>query len=276
MKISIHVVLLIGLFLCGCSWKKANIQEGEFDVYTPAPYYGAGFSMNEKSEAKRISLQFRPYDHETLQLHDVMNDSADTGPGGYSLRNEEANIAYKLKRFPVTGTFDYFSKNKLSMWGMGLGLDPYPFIRATVGVNSRFIEAGITGYLNYSQLRYSAKGKWISYTDTFAGDMDDYGTLDCNDCKEMKFNAGVGGFLNIFPIKELALTYAPFIYKPWWDDELGDSEISFEFPYIFSQYLGGSYLIAKHIQVSAGATVYIGKKFSGHYWFFDSSLGFVF
>lgn len=276
MRIYFVTILLTGLFLCGCSWKKANIQEGEFEVYAPAPFYGAGFSMDEKSEAKRISLQFRPYDKETLQLSGLKNDSADTGPYGYSLRNENANIAYRLKRFPVTGAFDYFSKNKLSMWGMGLGLDPYPFVRATAGINSRFIEAGITGYLNYSLLHYTVNGKWISYTDTFAGAMDDYGALSCEDCHDMKFNGGIGAFLNIFPIRELALTYAPFAYKPWWDDELGKFDISVEFPFIFSHYFGASYLIAKHIQVSAGTTVYFGQNFSGHYWFFDSSVGFVF
>jgi hypothetical protein len=270
------IATCIAINLCGCSWSKASITEGTFDVYAPAPYTGASFSMDEKSSVKRASVQVRKYDKETWQLHGLTNEEANTGGGGYKLEKSDANIAYRLLRFPVTGAFDYFSKNRISMWGLGFGLDPFPFIRASAGINSRFVEAGITAYLNLSMNSFSAKGKWISVEGTLAGDMDDYGDLDCNKCHETKFHGGFGGFLNLFPIKELALSYAPFLYKPWWDDEIQNRDISFEFPYIISQYFGASYLIAKHVQISAGTTIYLGKAFTGHYWFFDTGIGFVF
>lgn len=262
--------------LCGCSWSKVSVTKGSFDVYAPAPYTGATFSMDEKSDIKRASVQVRKNDKETLKLHKLTNKEADTGGGGYRLEKSDANIAYRLLRFPVTGAFDYFSKNQISMWGLGLGLDPYPFIHASAGFNSRFIEAGIAAYLNLSVSHFSGKGKWISLQETFAGDMDDYGYLDCDDCREFKFHGGFGGFINVFPIKPLALSYAPFLYRPWWDDEIQNREISFQFPYIISQYFGVSYLIAKHVQVSAGASVYVGDAFAGRYWFFDSGIGLVF
>ena len=167
------IVACIGISLCGCSWSKASITEGSFDVYAPAPYTGATFSMDEKSDIKRASVQVRKNDKETLKLHKLTNKEADTGGGGYRLEKSDANIAYRLLRFPVTGAFDYFSKNQISMWGLGLGLDPYPFIRASAGFNSRFIEAGIAAYLNLSVSHFSGKGKWISLQETLAGDMDD-------------------------------------------------------------------------------------------------------
>ena len=265
--------------LCGCSWSKVSVTKGSFDVYAPAPYTGATFSMDEKSDVKRASVQVRnlgDVDKETLKLHKITNEEATTGAGGYTLEKSDANIAYRLLRFPVTGAFDYFSKNQNSMWGLGFGLDPYPFARASAGLNSRFFEAGIAAYLNLGVGHFSAKGKWISLEETFAGDMDDYGYLDCDDCREFKFHGGFGGFINVFPIKPLALSYAPFLYRPWWDDEIQNREISFQFPYIISQYFGVSYLIAKHVQVSAGASVYVGDAFAGRYWFFDSGIGLVF
>lgn len=270
------IIACIGMSLCGCSWTKASITEGSFDVYAPAPYTGAAFSMDEKSSVKRASVQLRMYDKETWKLNKLTNEEASTGGGGYTLERSKADIAYRFLRFPVTGAFDYFSKNKISMWGLGFGLDPFPMIRASAGINSRFIEAGVSAYLNLSMNNFNAKGKWISVEETFVGDMDDYGYLDCEDCHEFKFHGGFGGYINVFPIKALALSYAPFFYRPWWDDEIQNREISFQFPYIISQYFGVSYLIARHVQVSAGASVYVGDAFAGRYWFFDSGIGFVF
>lgn len=79
--------------------------------------------MEEKSSAKRFHLQLRPNDKETLQIHSLKNKAANTGATGYHLDNEEtSNFVYSLLRFPVTSTFDYVSKNTLSMWAWDLGL----------------------------------------------------------------------------------------------------------------------------------------------------------
>ena len=94
--------------------------------------------------------------------------------------------------------------------------------------------------------------------------------------QEVKFNGGIGGFINFFPIKSIAISYAPFLYRPWWDDEVRDYEVSFRFPCIISQYFGASILIAKHVQVSAGTTLYLSTAVKGSYWFFDSGVGFIF
>jgi len=259
--------------LCGCASDFANIYEGKFDVYAPAPYTGTGFSMDEKSEIRRASVQIHRYDKETLELEGIMNDTA--SGNDYRLPRQSADITYNFKRYPVTGAFDYFSKNRLSVWGVGIGLDPYPFVRASAGINSRFVEAGINAYLSIGNNNYDAQGEYLQ-KDIIGWYDDTRGSIDCEDCHEIKFHGGFGGYVNFFPIKELALSYAPFFYRPWWDDEVYDNEISFQFPYILTQYFGVSYLIAKHVQVSAGASVYFGEAFEGRYWFFDSSVGFVF
>ena len=278
MKKAIPTFLYLACFafyLCSCSWQKANVLEGTFDVYAPAPYTGASFSMDEKSSAMRVSIQIRSYGKETWQLKDVQND--DIHEDGVKLQGGDANIAYRFKRFPITGSFDYFSKNELSMWGAGIGLDPYPFIRGTIGANSRYIEVGVTAYVNVSLNHSSVKLNWVSheYGGMMYGYEDYHGSIE-NEQQEFKFHGGIGGFINFFPIKEIAISYAPFFYRPWWDDEVRDYEISFRFPYIISQYFGASVLIAKHVQLFAGATVYVGESFKGRYWFFDSGIGFVF
>ena len=261
--------------LCSCSWQKAQVTEGIFDVYAPAPYTGAAFSMDEKSSAMRVSLQIRKNDKETWQLEGIENEYIHED--GVKLQGGDANIAYRFKRFPITGSFDYFSKNKISMWGVGIGLDPYPFIRGAVGVNSQNVEAGIIAYLNVSMNTSNNKIEWVSHE--YEGMMEGYenysGTQE-GEYQEIKLHGGVGGFINYFPIKSIAISYAPFLYRPWWDDEVRDYEISFLFPFIFTQYFGASVLIAKHVQVSAGATLYLSTAVKGSHWFFDSGIGFVF
>lgn len=280
MKKAIPTFLYLACFafyLCSCSWQKAQVTEGLFDVYAPAPYTGAAFSMDEKSSAMRASIQIRKNEKETWQLEGIQNDPIHSDNHGESLNTSNANIAYRFKRFPVTGSFDYFSKNIISMWGVGIGLDPYPFIRGTVGVNSRHIEAGITAYLNMSQNTSTNKINWIShnYEGMMSGYEDHAGTVE-GKYQEVKFNGGIGGFINYFPIKSIAISYTPFLYRPWWDDEVRDYEVSFRFPFIFTQYFGASVLIAKHVQVSAGATLYLSPAVKGSHWFFDSGIGFVF
>ena len=278
MKKAIPTFLYLACFafyLCSCSWQKANVLEGTFDVYAPAPFTGASFSMDEKSSAMRVSIQIRKNDKETWQLEDIENE--DVNEDGVKLQGCNANIAYRFKRFPVTGSFDYFSKNKISLWGAGIGLDPYPFIRGAVGVNSQHVEAGITAYVNVSLNHSSVKLNWVSheYEGMMYGYEDYHGSIE-NEQQEFKFHGGIGGFINFFPIKEIAISYAPFLYRPWWDDEVRDYEISFRFPFIFTQYFGASVLIAKHVQVSAGATLYLSPAVKGSHWFFDSGIGFVF
>ena len=271
------LVTCIGVLLCSCSWQKASVKEGTFDVYAPAPFTGAAFSMDEKSSVMRGSLQFRKYDKETLPLKGIQNETIQGDFYSSKIEERSANIAYKFLRYPITGSFDYFSKNRISMWGVGAGLDPSPFIRGTFGLNSRYIETGLTAYVNVGLNNSSVKLEWISheYQGMMYGYEDYHGSIE-NEQREFKFHGGIGGFINFFPIKEIAISYAPFFYRPWWDDEVRDYEISFRFPYIISQYFGASVLIAKHVQLSAGATVYVGKSFKGRYWFFDSGIGFVF
>ena len=67
--------------------------------------------MDEKSSAMRVSLQIRKNDKETWQLEDIQND--DIHEDGVKLQGGDANIAYRFTRFPITGSFDYFSKNEL-------------------------------------------------------------------------------------------------------------------------------------------------------------------
>lgn len=93
--------------LCGCSWSKVSVTKGSFDVYAPAPYTGATFSMDEKSDIKRASVQVRKNDKETLKLHKLTNKEADTGGGGYRLEkamriSHTGFCAFRLREHSTT------------------------------------------------------------------------------------------------------------------------------------------------------------------------------
>lgn len=266
MKFFTYITLIASIFICGCSYNRVYIHEGEFEVYAPAAYYGTGFSMDKKDNVIKINAQFHSEKEHTLQLNKP-ND-------------ENYNISYKLKRASITGSLDFIFKSYLPMWGFGFGLDPYPFTRTYFGINSRYIELGFMGYFNFSLLKYNAEGRWNSFDGTLTFGYDekhhDGGSYSCKDCDAFQSNLGVGAFLSIFPIKQIALTYTPFLYRPWWDDEVGGHDAVDTFVSIFTQYFGASILIAKHFQFSAGATLYSEKYATRNYWLFDSSIGIVF
>ena len=108
-------------------------------------------------------------------------------------------------------------------------------------------------------------------------------SLYCDDCSEWKYNGNFGAYINIFPTKTLSLTYALSAFSPWLYDDIKcyengyqDCSLTFDFPYIFAQYFGVSYLFTKHIQSSLGVKVYLGNAFSERLWNLESKTSFMF
>lgn len=268
--------LLFLLVLVGCGgFNQVNVHTGEFDVYVPPTFAGAGYVVGKDTTINRLSLQAKIQKTETLKLHDVWNKKAQ---GDETLPREEADIAYHLKNFPVTASHDFIVKFQLLSISFGGGLDPFPYTRFYIGVNDADFEVGLGTQLGFGRYKYSLEGPWLHFCDTFEGDYDcGNGDLVIENEWKYSFTVALGGYAGFFITKDLSLSYAPAIYFPWFSvDSFDGHDISFDFPYIIEQYFGASYLLNDHFQFSLGATVLVGENFSGRYWQANSNFAYLF
>lgn len=268
--------LLFLLVLVGCGgFNQVNVHTGEFDVYVPPTFVGAGYVVGKDTTVNRISLQVKIQKTETLKLHDVWNKKAQ---GDETLPREEADIAYHLKNFPVTVSYDHLMKSKVWLASLGAGLDPFPYMRLSTGYNGVHFETGAVLQLGFGRYKYSLEGPWLHFCDTFEGDFDcGNGDLVIENEWKYSFTVALSGYVGIFITKDLSLSYAPAIYFPWFSvGSFDDHDISFNFPYIIEQYFGASYLFNDHFQFSLGATVLVGENFSGRYWQANSNFAYLF
>lgn len=261
-------------FLCfGCSY--VQVEKGSFDAMVPSAYIGSGLPLKRDSSVWKANVSIRNYTNQKLHLHGIENDSVDSYE--YNLPAVAADIYYDLKTFPVTVSIDYFTKIKDLVGGIGFGLNPYPYGRMSGGINESFFEWGLFVSLGYANVSYSTYSVYVIDQFNFAGaGSSSKGTIDCDDCSEWKFNGGFGTYLNFFPYKDITLSYSLSAYSPWLYNELKGNQFSFDLPYIFSQYFGGSYLFAEHIQASLGANVYFGNAFKEHIWNIEGGCSYIF
>ena len=271
------VLCIFALCLSGCgSFNQLNVQSGEFDVYIPSVFTGAGYTVKKDSSAKRISAQIKIQKEENLKLNKIWNK--EVSGDDKTLPKEEANIAYRLKNFPVTVSYDYMTKGELWLASLGTGLDPFPYFRAYTGLNSSHFETGIGFQIDFGKYRYSLEGDWLRHCDTFEGDYDcGDGHLSVDEKARFSFTAVLGAYVGFIITKELALTYAPAIYFPWWSiGSFDNHDITFDFPFILEQYMGASYVLKNKYQISIGTTVYVGENFAGKHWQASTGVGYLF
>ena len=264
-------------FLSGCNaFNQLNVHSGEFDVYAPPVFTGAGYNVKKDTSVNRASLQIKLQKEKRLQLHDVWNKKI--SGDDRTLPEEKANIAYRLKNFPVTASYDRLIKSEVWLATLGGGLDPFPYLKAYTGWNSNHFEFGIGFQLGFGKYKYSLEGDWLKHCHTFEGEYDcGYDHLSQKDQWDFSFTALLSTYIGVFLTKELALTYAPAIYFPWWStDSFDEHDITFSFPFIIEQYMGVSYLLNERIQFSLGATVYVGQNFAGKHWQVDTGIGYLF
>ena len=263
----------IAFLLAACSTSKALVYEGSIEAYMPTPNKGLGVFIDKDTLVNRVQVGVRTFDKETMPLSRLYNEEnfLEKGVPAY---NEKADIRYRTIRFPVTLEFDHFEKAKETLYDFGFGLNPYPYLEMGVGRMHRFVELGIAANIGLAYEQEHLKGHQLYVEYTLAGDMDD--SRDKEWDGEWKMTAALEAYLNIIPIKNMALTYSFTCFYPQMFDNVHGYEVSFDFPPIFMNYVGASYLFAKHYQVSLGAVKYGDYRLEHKYWFVESSIGYLF
>lgn len=280
------------LVLMGCTtYRNANVNHGEFEVYAPTPYYGAGTHLLPKVNyfrgAVSISLQNQKQD---VQLHGLKNSSViSDGPMNVSdvevVPESNADIRYLLNDYFITGYVDFFRVYMSIELGGRLGLDPYPYGLVNAGYNSTSFESG--AYARFGVSKSLARYEGL------------YGKADCCDDYDWKLlqkaysenehltnpDFSVGMYINFFLNENVSLNVANSIFFPWLfrsslpvsdGDVDEDFDISIDFPFFMTLYAGFLVLPLEHFQVSIGGSFYYTPKADDVMLIFENSLSILF
>ena len=281
----------LSLLFTGCSY--SYIEKGTFEAFVPETFTGLAYPIgDDTTNVWKVNISIRNYSNRHLQLHGIENSYEKTQNRSLYTdceecpkdKNIKADLRYNFRTFPVTGSMDYFLNAKRILVGFGVAFDPYPRLRSSVGFNSKYFEFG--GFVSFGFANVSYSVNQIDYMElgNMAGGNSTWiDSVYCKDCSEWKMNGNFGAYINIFPTKKLSLSYAPSAFSPWLYDDIkcyengtSDCSLAFDFPYIFAQYFGVSYLFTMRIQSSLGVKVYFGDAFSERIWNIESKTSFLF
>ena len=266
-------ILLVSIFFEGCGG--VQVHRGSFDALVPDAYVGPAIAMKSDSSIWKVNISARIPNNKHLHLDGIVNDAVSGYEYGFG--PTEADVYYDFKIFPVTASFDYYEKKKFMLGGVGFGLGPYPYFRFTGGFNVHYLEMGAFVSLGLGVVKYSAYAPYIDDQGNIAGaGTSTKGVIECDGCYELKLNGNFGLYISAFLPNDFALSYSISAYNTWLRSDLQGYPLAFDFPFIFSHYFGGSYLFARHYQVSLGANVHWCNSFSEIIWNVESKFSVLF
>jgi len=270
MKVVFLIILVFLLY--GCSVHKANITKGTFDVDVPEPFWGTGVWVMPNTVYFRGNIAYTVGDKEIVPLDGLTNEGY-RRPRGESLPDEDANIEYRLKDSPFSGSLDVFVKRWVFLGGGRVEMDPYPSVTLFAGLNSLVGEFGIGTRLGYSKDKATYSGKYL-YVEN--GGLDDdvlFNTVVKGKFEEThsysNANFGLYAYSSLFVTEHFSLNFSTGYYQPWLFrsslqlDNIevpGDYDITIDFPYFLSQYAGATISLFDHVLLSVGETYYYTRS----------------
>lgn len=270
MKVVFLIILVFLLY--GCSVHKANITKGTFDVDVPEPFWGTGVWVMPNTVYFRGNIAYTVGDKEIVPLDGLTNEGY-RRPRGESLPDEDANIEYRLKDSPFSGSLDVFVKRWVFLGGGRVEMDPYPSVTLFAGLNSLFGEFGLGARLGYSKDKATCSGKYL-YVEN--GGLDDdvlFNTVVKGKFEEThsysNANFGLYAYSSLFVTEHFSLNFSTGYYQPWLFrsslqlDNIevpGDYDITIDFPYFLSQYAGATISLFDHVLLSVGETYYYTRS----------------
>ena len=270
MKVVFLIILVFLLY--GCSVHKANITKGSFDVDVPEPFWGTGVWVMPNTVYFRGNIAYTVGDKEIVPLDGLTNEGY-RRPRGESLPDEDANIEYRLKDSPFSGSMDVFVKRWVFLGGGRVEVDPYPSVTLFAGLNSLVGEFGVGTRLGYSRDKATYSGKYL-YVEN--GGLDDdvlFNTVVKGKFEEThsysNANFGLYAYSSLFVTEHFSLNFSTGYYQPWlfrsslqFDniEVPGDYDITIDFPYFLSQYAGATISLFDHVLLSVGETYYYTRS----------------
>ena len=238
----------------------------------PEPFWGTGVWVMPNTVYFRGNIAYTVGDKEIVPLDGLTNEGY-RRPRGESLPDEDANIEYRLKDSPFSGSLDVFVKRWVFLGGGRVEVDPYPSVTLFAGLNSLVGEFGVGTRLGYSKDKATYSGKYL-YVEN--GSLDDdvlFNTIVKGKFEEThsysNANFGLYAYSSLFVTEHFSLNFSTGYYQPWLFrsslqlDNIevpGDYDITIDFPYFLSQYAGATISLFDHVLLSVGETYYYTRS----------------
>lgn len=293
----LFIVLLVG---CGTPvYRQGIVNKGSFEIGVPENFAGVGKAIPENSTINSFSVGFDYTTSAEMKVRGVKNSElklSDYDPlyGGsdndFTVIKETKvkSFKYKRNRFPLSASYTRLTQKSSEFYGFSAGVDPEPYGRFIFGANKESFEFG--GYVDLELGVFGIGDVTVDYYECLYV----YSKEErCSERTEERhfetddgafWRAGLGFFASYF-VKNFALSYSPYLYKPHLQEffDIKDEDgISAEFgipviyPWVLSQYAGASLWLNEHWKVSLGVTVLNSLDFDDFFLTANGSIGFWF
>jgi hypothetical protein len=266
LKSFFYVIAVLVLFGCGSS--SVNINDGTFETYK-APNLSGNMRPMNKGYNGNISLSASYGNNERIRLYGVENDPPDESSPNYTsgLTHTEARISYRFIETTAGANFALNYKTTYFFWGGNAGVNPFPYLASTVGINTQTFEFGV------NLLSGITRNK-MSYTVTRGGS--ETSVYSVNNAVDWHLSLGAGAYGSYF-LSDFALNYAFMLTSPWVTHTLQDASetINITFPYFLQQDLGVAYNL-QNVYFRLGVTLINGEYLGGRSFSTNAKLGYNF
>ena len=288
--IGLFCFCLIPFLFQGCAItteQKSSVKHVEkFEMEVPAApeTRGANSYMEPNTSSKRLSANIHTWKQEKESLSGIKNKKK-SNYHEYANYNVQENVdgSYKIIYPYFTASFEYLNKKEMFLFGTNISINRGLFGSLSLGINTRFLEfglsAGLWKYFNkysYSGTEYIHKIRKteVLFDIDSSVDRDNLESSDITYSENFKsyssndFTPVWGAYTSIF-LGSLSLNFSFSAYCPnvTYENksENEQTQADFDFPWVMTEYIAASYRINKHWEIRLGAASIFGN-FPGWHW----------
>jgi hypothetical protein len=280
---------LISFLFLGCavttehSSSVKHVENFEMEVPAAPEVRGASGYMEHNSSSIRLSAKVHTWKQEKETLSGITNEKK-ANYSEYKNYNvqEDVDGTYKIIYPYLTASIEYMYKIKIFLLGMNVSINRGILSNVSVGVNTRYFEAGLFGGLwiyaneyDYSGTVYVHKSrKTTVYDIDGAGSrygLDDYDISSSNHFESSSPGSTVpfgGGYASAY-YGPLSLNFSISLYYPniSYESDSKDEKIQsdFNFPCVMTEYITLGYRLNKQWEFRLGTANVFGD-FPGWHW----------
>lgn len=247
---------LLALFISSCSMNKANLYNGEFQVFDPVLISG-----NSKPIADTISssasLSINYGKNKTVSLSGLYNNGhQDDGDGFLNMPDSVAIVNYRIVQTSANFNINRLYKSDKTFYGAYIGAGPFPYISPTFGYNTDKWEIGAGILMGYFANKVKCSGHRVNEKWDGRDKSEDYSINRYYWHQYHSANIYSNIYMSNFNINYSGAVAYPYgVFK-----SIDGYDLSFQFPYIIKNSLGFGYNLGQK-SFKIGINQIFGGKF---------------
>ena len=269
------VLCLVSILFYGCSYRP--ILKGEFEAEPPQNFVGVGKELPKNSTLNGFTVSGVYVPNIRMHVDNLYNVYPGDGDGEGRIKGAKVNFWYELDKFPVMASYTKLFKMDQVVGGFSLNVGKNFFGRFIYGLNRKNYEAGVYGDIGYG----FNKSHYIFMPGCY-NSLDKYNncSVDTVSVTQGHFVSSFGAYFSAY-FDDFGFTYSPMAYGPWRAAYLdayynSDINLEFDFPLIFSHYVGISFWLMDHWKFTGGASFLHAWEYEKFYVIGNASIGYWF